>query len=298
MHAQKNFARSILPGATLAALVLSAGCGSGSNSNTSEVHSAGATTPPAEQLTSVQMSASALDALSQSSGAANDAIIQAGTSASVSTRSASGTTAATAFTFSNSGTFTVDLDARDGLGGDRYPNATGTFTVHYSGSAVSSQPTGTGGTAGYDVSLTFDTDAVFTDPVSGARATIDHGSSVAYSLEIAWNRPDADHWTLSSDAQLTVPTWSGSLVQGTDTATGTHSGHAHETHSLAYAAGAFSYVPTVVSHWNSTVVRNGISHAVVWDRTSIDHITVTVDGTLYGPFTRAQAAAIIHANVH
>lgn len=297
MDRTRNLSGLAVPGAALATLVLVAGCGSGSSTNAT-VQNAGATTPPAEQLAVVQMSASAVDAVSQSSAAASDAIIQGGTSASASTRAASGSTAATPFHFANSGTFTVDLDAADGLGGDRYPNATGRFTVSYSGSVVSSQPTGSGGTAGYDVSLTFDTDVVSTDPGNGARATIDRGSSIAYGLEITWNRPDADHWTLSSDAQLTVPTWSGSLVKGSDTASGTHSGHAHETHSLAYDAGAFTYVPTIVSHWNSTVTRNGATHAVVWDRPSIDRISVTVDGITYGPYTRAQASAILHANVH
>jgi hypothetical protein len=206
--------------------------------------------------------------------------------------------AATAFDFTTSGSLTVDLDAVDGGGHDRFPNATGTFTVAWNGSVVASQPTGTGGTAGYDVTVTYGTDCVFTDPVSGAVATIHQGSAMTYTLELAWSRADATHWTVDADRHLTVPTFAETVVKAPDTWDGTLTGNRHEVDHLAYAAGTLSLTRTVVADWTATLAKNGVSHTVVWHRPALDTIYVTVDGTTYGPYTAAQVWWYFHCSCH
>ncbi len=287
-------------------IALTSGCGKSSSSSSSPA------APPATAAATAQNSGSSIDALDQATKISSDAIISGGTGTTVSTsdvsagsatmsaQPASGAQArsATAFDFTTSGTLTVDLDAVDGAGHDRFPNATGSFTVSWTGSVVASQPTGTGGTAGYDVTVTYDTDCVFTDPVSGAVATIQHGSTHAYTLELAWSRTDASHWTIDADHHLNVPSFAETLVHGADTWSGALVGNRHEVDHLVDTAGVLSLSRTVVADWTVDLSENAVSHHIVWHRPALDTIYVTVDGTTYGPYTAAQVWWYFHCSCH
>jgi hypothetical protein len=259
-----------------------------------------ATAPPATATTAAQEANSAVEALSLSSTIATDAILSAGSGQSVATsdkETASSTTSAAVsadaegFTFATTGMVTVDLDAM-GPSGDRYPHATGTFSVAYdssgNGGPVIGSPVGSAGIVAYNVTVTALSNCTFTDPRCNATATIASGSSYTYEVEITWNWSDADHWTAQSDVVLASSALSVSGSRPGATWSAALSGSRHAFTALGYNAGTLSLTRTVTADWTVDTMRNGIPHIVVWHRPALDRIFVTVDGTTYGPYTLAQ----------
>ncbi|HEX3132484.1 MAG TPA: hypothetical protein VHX44_02750 [Planctomycetota bacterium] len=264
----------------------------------------GPAVPPAASATTAQEAGSAVESLSLSSSIATDAILSAGagqtveTSSSESAKSTSAVSssasvaAASGFSFATSGTVTVDLDTLATGGGDRYPNATGTFSVAYdssgSGGPVVGSPVGGAGIVAYSVTVTALSDCTFTDPRCSAATTIAAGSSYHYEVEITWNWTDANHWTLQSDVDLTSSGLSGNGTRAATTWSASLSGARHALNVLSYNTGALSLTRTVTGDWTINTVKNGIPHVVVWHRPALDRIFITVDGTTYGPYTVGQ----------
>lgn len=266
-------------------------------------------TPPATATATAQEANSAIEALSLSTTIATDAILSAGSGQTVTTSdkqgasstSASLTADADGFTFSTSGTVTVDLDAT-GPGGDRHPNASGTFSVAYdssgNGGPVIGSPVGSAGIVAYTVTVTALTDCSFTDPRCQATTTITSGSSYTYEVEITWNWTDANHWSIQSDVDLASSGLSGSGSRPGVTWSATLSGSRRALTALGYNAGTLSLTRTVTADWTVATVRNGIPHTVVWHRPALDTIFITVDGTTYGPYTVGQVWAWWHLSCH
>jgi hypothetical protein len=263
----------------------------------------GASAPSAGAVTTAQEANSAIEALSLSSAIATDALLSAGSGTTVttsgsetatSTTSLDGSTAksASTFSFAVSGTVTVDLDQTLPGGGDRYPNATGTFSVAYdssgNGGPVIGTPGGTSGLVAYDVTVTAVTPCTFTDPRCGAATTIAAGSSYTYEVEIGWNRTDATTWSMHSDTRLSSSGLSGSGARAGVTWSASLSGTRRALNQLSYANNALTVTRTVTGDWTVNTVRNGVPHTVIWHRPALDRIFITVDGTTYGPYTLGQ----------
>jgi hypothetical protein len=255
--------------------------------------------PPATATATAQEANAAIEALSLSTTIATDAIISAGSGQTLETEdketasltSSSAVADDDGFTFATSGTVMVDLDA-SGPGGDRYPNASGSFTVTFdssgSGGPVIGSPVGGAGIVAYTVTVTATSDCTFTDPRCNATAIIANGSSYSYDVEITWNWSDAGHWAIQSDVDLTSNGLSGSGSRPGVTWTTSLSGSRHALTALSYNAGAFTTTRTVTSDWTVDTERNGVPHTVVWHRPALDRIFITVDGTTYGPYTLSQ----------
>jgi len=264
----------------------------------------GSAAPSAVTATTAQEASSATEALSLSSSIATDAILSAGSGQMVETsgsESAQSTTSvgasasladADGFSFSTSGIVTVDLDAFATGGGDRYPNASGTFSVAYdssgSGGPVVGSPVGSAGIVAYAVTVTALSDCTFTDPRCNAATTIAAGSSYQYDVEVTWNWTDANHWTLQSDVDLASSGLSGSGSRADTTWSASLSGARHALTALGYNAGTLSLTRTVTGDWTINTVKNSVPHVVIWHRPALDRIFITVDGTTYGPYTVEQ----------
>jgi hypothetical protein len=112
------------------------------------------------------------------------------------------TTTSTAFTLPTSGDIAFDLDQLSGST-DLYPRASGTLTVHYSGTATPSSPTGSGGTGAWTLTATTTSVVTRHDTLSGGDVAIPSGTVIAVvSCEVSCNRVDATHWTMSCDCRM------------------------------------------------------------------------------------------------
>jgi hypothetical protein len=260
----------------------------------------GVAAPPAAATATAQESNSSVEALTLSTTIATDAIMSSGSGQTLKTEdketasltSSSATADPDGFTFAVSGTVNVDLDATGPGGGDRYPHASGTFSVAYdssgNGGPVIGSPVGSAGIVAYTVTVTATSDCTFTDPRCNATATIATGSSYTYEVEIVWNWTDANHWSVQSDVDLSSSNLSGSGSRPGVTWTSSVSGARHAVTGLVYNNGTLNITRTVTGDWTVNTVRNGTPHTVVWHRPSLNQIYVTVDGTTYGPYTLSQ----------
>jgi hypothetical protein len=168
-------------------------------------------TPTAE----VQPSAAAIGLVSSLIQAAVEDTIARGTDGNLSTLGARAPTNTTR---------TVDLDARSagGAGADKFPAATGTFTLAPSAEAFSSSwPTGTAGvgTADLTISIPSGGSVRYTDPISGWTATMSGGSFVV-RFDQQWNK-DAGSTPATAITTATVATVPGSSLSLAGTASRT-----------------------------------------------------------------------------
>jgi hypothetical protein len=107
-----------------------------------------------------------------------------------------------AFTLPTSGDIAFDLDQLDGVT-DLYPRASGTISVHYSGTATPSAPTGSGGVGAWTLTATTTSVVTRHDTLTGGDVTIPSGTVIAVvSCEVTCNRVDGSHWTMSCDCRM------------------------------------------------------------------------------------------------
>lgn len=262
------------------ALALAAGCNSGGGNAT------GGPTPM--QKTQSQTADAASRSISQTQDAANNALVENGAPGATKAQSGapSGASAAAGVTinFQASVNVTVDLDMLNSSGQDAFPNASGKFTVAATGSVTG---TGTAGQATYAVQITWVTDGVFTDPVSGDSATVAAGSNWSYSLAIQWTKTDDLNWSISATSDVSGAL-SATVVSGlkTCTVTGTVDRHADATFSCTAGTDAFTFG---INGQRTLVVTDGVeTHTVVVTTTALDHILIDVDGVVFGPYSLAQ----------
>jgi hypothetical protein len=271
-------------GWTMMALVAALAVGCGGSGGAGAGQSTGG--PSASQQAQAQQANSASASLERTTDASNDAIVESGAPGSttaktgVSTSSGSGTT----INFQSTVNITIDLSALNASGQPLYPNASGKFSVSATGTITGDA---SAGQATYAVQVTWLTDGVFTDPVCGVSATVASGSNWNYSLVVQWAKTDDLNWSIQATADV-----NGSLnATVTDngktwTVTGTVTRHA----SLTFTRTAGNYAFTFgISGQRTVVVTDGTeTHTVISTMSALDHITIEIDGVVFGPYTLAQ----------
>jgi hypothetical protein len=258
---------------------LAVGCGEGGKSSATVA-------PSVSQKAVAQQADSGSSGVEMSTDIANDAIVESGApgATTAKTGQSKSSAKATSISYQASVTVTVDLDALNGSGQDAHPNATGSFSVAATGTLNGDE---FAGEATYAVTVTWLTDGVFTDPVCGDSATIAAGSHWSYNLVVQWAKTDDLNWSISAVAD----------VNGAANATVTHNGKTwtvtgtvtrHATASFSRTAGnyAFSFG---ITGTRTIIVTDGVeTHTVIITMSALDHITIDVDGAVFGPYTLAQ----------
>ena len=261
---------------------MAVGCGDGGNGGGGNATGG----PNAVQKSSTQNASTASSTVAQTQDAANDALVEAGApgSTSAKTGSSKSSAAGTTINYQASVSVTVDLDALNGSGQDRFPNASGRFTVTANGSVTGDS---TAGQVSYDVHVKWDTDGHFADPACNASATIAAGSNWNYSLLIQWAKQDDLNWSISASSDVDG-TLNATVTKNlkTWTVTGTVTRHAALTFSRT--AGNYSFT-FGINGQHTVVVTDGTEiHTVISTMSALDHVMIEVDGVVYGPYTVAQ----------
>jgi len=139
----------------------------------------------------------------------------------------------------------------------------------------------------YNVKVTWITDGHFTDPVCGDSATVAAGSNWSYSLLIQWSKVDDLNWSINASSDVNGAL-NATVTHGlkTWTVTGTVARHAAAAFSRTAGNWAWSFG---VNGSRTVVVTDGTeTHTVVVTMSALDHITIEVDGVVYGPYTAFQ----------
>lgn len=265
------------------AAAMAVGCGDGGGK------SSGGAQPSASQKAVAQQADSGSGAIEQSTDIANDAIVESGAPGATTAKTgvSKSSAKATTISYQASVTLTVDLDALNGSGQDAHPNATGSFSVSATGTLSGDA---SAGEATYAVTVTWLTDGVFTDPVCGDSATIKSGSNWNYTLVVQWAKTDDLNWSISAVADVNGSLNATVTHNGkTWTVTGTVTRHASASFSRTAGNYAFSFG---INGTRTIIVTDGVeTHTVIVTMTALDHITIDVDGTVFGPYTLAQIRA-------
>ena len=260
------------------AVGMAIGCGEGGGSS--------GASPTAQQKSMAQTGDAGSSTIELTNEAANDAVVESGAPGSTSAKSGSSKSYAAGTTINYQATVnvTVDLNMLNGQGQDAFPNATGQFSVVANG-AVNGN--GMNGSATYDVTVTWVTDGVFTDPASGDVATVASGSNWTYDLSIQWNKVDDLNWSIQATSDVAGSLNATVVHDGkTWTVTGTVARHAAASFSRTAGNYAWSFG---INGSRTVVVTDGTeTHTVVVSMSALDHITIEVDGVVYGPYTAFQ----------
>jgi len=260
------------------AAAMAVGCGEGGKSS--------GVAPNAGQKAVAQQADSGSAAVELSTDIANDAIVESGAPGSTTAKTGVSKVSAKATTinYQASVTVTVDLDALNGSGQDAHPNATGSFSVAANGTLVGDA---SAGEATYNVTVTWLTDGVFTDPVCGDSATIASGSNWSYSLVVQWAKTDDLNWSISAVADVNGAA-NGSVTHHGKTWTVTGTVTRHATASFSRTAGNYAFSFGITGS-RTVIVTDGVeTHTVIITMSALDHITIDVDGVVFGPYTLAQ----------
>ena len=250
-------------------------CGSGSDSG-----------PTQAQVSETQKADAAGDTTNEMTTASSDAVVDSGSGGAT-----QNTAPTSGFTYANTVNVTVDFDALNIGGQDRYPNATGQIAVSASGSVVG---TSSAGTVDYAVTATALTICIFTDPTSGTKATIAAGSSLSYTLHLVWSWTDSQNWTVTSSSTGSITAFSATVLYQGVAYGATVNGSRQTGGTFQKSAGTYSASAT----WsgNKTITfANG--HVVAFDVQNPNTIYVSIDGFTFGPYTIAELILIFQAYV-
>jgi hypothetical protein len=266
-----------------AALVLglTLGCGGGGGGD-----GVAAPAPSTAQKTEAQSADSASAAVEQTAEFSTDALVESGAQGATSSKSGQTASSAstTAINFQGSVTLTVDLDAPGPSGTDAHPNASGIFQVTATGTVTGDS---LNGQATYSVDVTWQTNGTFTDPCSGAVATVTAGSHVSYQLTVQWAKTDDLNWSIQATYDVNGA-GSGTVTHlgRTWDVSGTVTAHASEAFSRSAGTYAFSFG---IRGLRSIVLTSGSEvHTVTITIEALDRILIDVDGVTFGPYTLAQ----------
>lgn len=264
--------------AALVAVGMAVGCGEGGGGASGG--------PSTQQKTSAQTGDAASSTVELAQDAANDALVESGApgATSAKTGSSKSFTGGTTINYQASVNLTVDLDVLNSSGEDAFPNATGKFSVAANGTVTGD---GMNGQVTYDVTVTWITDGVFTDPACGDSATVASGSNWSYDLAIQWVKTDDLNWSISATADVSGAL-NATVVHGAKTWTVTGTVTRHANVGFSRTAGNYSF--TWGANGNRTVVvTDGTeTHTVIVTMAALDHVLIEVDGVVFGPYTAFQ----------
>ncbi len=265
--------------ATLA-LAFFAGCGDEGGSSSGG--------PSTQQKTQGQISDASASTMEQTTKFATNAVVESGAPGTTSTKagapegSSSGPTPV--FNYKANVTVQVDLDMLNASGQDAFPNASGIFSVSATGT-ISGDPSA--GQAGYNATVTWVTDGLFTDPVCGAQARVAAGSSWTFALAVQWAYTDGLNWSIQATSDLAG---GGSWIV-------THQGRTwnvdgtiqlHSSASFSRSAGVWSLSFGMNGQRTLVATDGSETHTVVITMEALDRIFIEVDGVRFGPYTLAQ----------
>jgi len=238
--------------------------------------------PNAAELGLLREGSAAAGALADAMDASSEAVVADGSGGLQ--KSADGRKDPVTFAFQGSVLAVVTLPNTD------HPNATGEVTVTATGSVVGDQ---TDGSVSYSVAFEVTSPAglTFTDPSTGATATVPQHTSLSYDLDVMWlNDSGANQW-VRADAVATLPSVQVALSNGVTTVTATVSGQRTGHVGYGVESGAAFIELSGASEWDATWTRNAVAHAVHVDATvdiaglPLSTVYVTIDGVTYGPYT-------------
>jgi len=255
----------------------------------------GSSGPSPTAVLAAQTGDAASGAVTQSTSAATSAVIEAGTNGESSARAPGRSTSRTharkrprppGFSFGGSVSVTVDFDATTSGGADKHPNATGQIAVSATG-AISG--TSTAGSASYSMLVTFLTPCTFTDPMSGASATVAAGGSFSYGLDVSWTWTDSANWGVASSSSGSVTALTATVTSSSGTSGATVNGGHSATLSVSKTAGVLSASGT----WSgSHEIAIAGGPTVIISSSGPGSIYVTVGPFTYGPYTLVELLAI------
>lgn len=293
--------RLLLPAACAGLLVLSGCSGSGDSSNAQPSQPS---QPSADQSQQMQQAAAGFAAVNEMGAAVTDALATEGQVAGgVTWHRAGGVLPLAAalpgwrdagpvrsmtFSFDEDFSIPVDLDARNGAGGDKYPNATGTFTLD---GTVATQ-SGGGNAGSFSLSLTaVATSAVTgTNPHTGDVVILPIGTELSWSANLGWTATDEQHWTLDlilttgpDSYQATVDPVGGPALLGQV------SGEFRGEYHLGRNGGTYTWEAEAEGHhttlWTDSLGRQA---TVKWTVVGPDQVKVAINGREFGPYTHHQ----------
>jgi hypothetical protein len=265
--------------AALAALLLTIGCGDGGGSGS-------AAGPSAAQADAAQKGEAAGDAANQTMSLSTEAIADSGSNGAVASKGvpSAGKTTVHSFNYQAAINVTLDLDEKDAQNNDKWPNASGKLNIIADGTLTGDS---TSGTATYDVQTNWITPGVFTDPVSGVVATMGIGSGLQYTATVTWSWSAQDTWTVTATSHLSG-NHTLTVVDAGVTYTATASGFRDATVTFSQTPAGFSLTWNVSGERTVTVTNGVETHVIVVVMTNPNHITISVDGTVFGPYTAWQ----------
>jgi len=258
-------------------LAVAAGCGGdgGGGGSTSS-------SPSNPQVSQAQQGQAASAPVSQATDAATEAILDGGIGGATTSIPAA---PAVGFNWQGSINITLDLDAADSQGNDRYPNVTGRISVAASGTVTG---TGSSGLAAYAVQVTTLTDVVYTDPYSASQGRIQAGASWSYGLDVSWTWTDSLHWSITTSSNALLSGLRASVTDGSSTVSATVNSTRDVAGSVSRSAGAISRSRSATAHTEITLTDGTTTHVIVIDTQGPTNIVITVDGVVLGPYTAAQ----------
>ncbi|HTF56992.1 MAG TPA: hypothetical protein VK661_07140 [Planctomycetota bacterium] len=247
------------------------------------------------QVLLVQQASNAGHAVDQATQIANDVIIGNSTGSSTSTAPGGASVfqyPAYSFSFSSSFSLTIDLDGQNAAGNDRFPNATGVIDLTAEGSISGTLASGE---ATYSVVVTASTDLVFTNPETGATATIPQGSFWSWMLTIDWTRTDSNNWSVVSTAVVAVSVDNMILDDGSTTFTVDVDGSRTVVCTLERVDGVLSNSRTIEGTL-TVVIDDGVTvNTIVIEIQGFNQFMVTINGEEFGPLTAAEVRALFDA---
>ena len=122
---------------------------------------------------------------------------------------------------------------------------------------------------------------------SGVVAKMAAGSGFEYSLTVEWSYTDDFHWSISATSDLAGQHTVTVIDEGV-TYVAEASGSRHVEASFTRTPTSFTIVYSVTGSRTVTVTNGVETHVVTINVAGLDHITITVDGVVYGPYTAAQ----------
>lgn len=266
----------------LAVLALGLGCGDGGSG------SGAAAEPSPEEVAAVQKANAAGDATDDMTEAASHAIIDSGSGGGSSAKAAPARTAGGIF-YAGALSLVVDLDATDASGNDLYPNATGVILVEAAGTVAGDS---SAGEVNYAVRVAVLAEAVFTDE-SGTQVRVGVGIECGFGLKIAWSYTDDLNWTITGTVAgaCHVGVVALNLTDGS-TASAVVDAELYATCTVSRTLGVYTASCAVAGKKTVVVTDAAGTHVVVIAFAGYDSITVSVDGTVYGPYTRIRLGAV------